>query len=53
MSLIINMETILNYFSHNSDFFRMVSNIKFDNVPRPTAKSIRQRPIVFTIFILE
>lgn len=30
----------------------MVSNIKFDNLPRPSKKSISQRPIVFTVFII-
>lgn len=30
----------------------MVSYIKFDNMPRPTKKSIKQRPIVFVIFVL-
>lgn len=30
----------------------MVSNIKFDNLPRPTKKSITQRPIFFGLFSL-
>jgi len=29
----------------------MVSSVKFDNIPRPTKKSIKQRPIVSVIFI--
>ncbi len=30
----------------------MVSTIKFDNLPRPTIKSIKQRPIVSAMFIV-
>ncbi|MDQ1266020.1 MAG: CDP-diacylglycerol---serine O-phosphatidyltransferase [Bacteroidota bacterium] len=30
----------------------MVSRIKYDNLPRPTIKSIRQRPIIFTLFLI-
>jgi len=30
----------------------MVSNIKYDNLPMPTKKSIKQRPIVFVFFII-
>jgi CDP-diacylglycerol--serine O-phosphatidyltransferase len=30
----------------------MVSTIKFDNLPRPTLKSIKQRPIVSAMFII-
>jgi CDP-diacylglycerol--serine O-phosphatidyltransferase len=29
----------------------MVSNIKFDNLPRPTLRSIKQRPVIFGLFI--
>jgi len=29
----------------------MVSTIKYDNVPRPTPHSIRQRPVVFLVFL--
>jgi CDP-diacylglycerol---serine O-phosphatidyltransferase len=29
----------------------MVSTIKYDNMPRPTARSIRQRPLVFLVFL--
>lgn len=28
----------------------MVSTIKYDNVPRPSMRSIRQRPVVFSVF---
>lgn len=30
----------------------MVSHIKFDNIPRPTKKSFRQRPIAAIIFVI-
>jgi CDP-diacylglycerol--serine O-phosphatidyltransferase len=30
----------------------MVSTVKFDNLPKPTKKSIKQRPIVFSLFII-
>jgi CDP-diacylglycerol---serine O-phosphatidyltransferase len=30
----------------------MVSNIRFDNMPRPTKKSIKQKPMVFVLFII-
>lgn len=30
----------------------MVSNIKFDNLPRPTKKSIKQRPVAFIVFTI-
>ena len=30
----------------------MVSRIKFDNVPRPTIKNIKQKPVIFSIFII-
>ena len=29
----------------------MVSTIKYDNMPRPTARAIRQRPVVFLVFL--
>lgn len=29
----------------------MVSTIKYDNLPRPTPQSIRQRPLVFLVFL--
>jgi CDP-diacylglycerol---serine O-phosphatidyltransferase len=29
----------------------MVSTIKYDNVPRPTLRSIRQRPVFFVLFL--
>ncbi len=28
----------------------MVSNVKFDNLPRPTSRSFRERPFVFVLF---
>lgn len=30
----------------------MVSNIKFDNLPRPTKRSFQERPFVFVIFVI-
>lgn len=30
----------------------MISTVKFDNIPRPSKKSFKQRPIVFIIFII-
>lgn len=30
----------------------MVSTIKYDNLPRPSMKSFRQRPIVFSVFFI-
>lgn len=30
----------------------MVSTIKYDNLPRPTARSIRERPVVFLVFFV-
>ncbi len=30
----------------------MISTIKFDNIPRPSKKSFKQRPIVFIIFVI-
>jgi len=30
----------------------MVSTIKFDNLPRPTWRGIRQRPLVFSVFLV-
>ena len=30
----------------------MISNIKFDNLPRPTKKSFKQRPVAFIVFII-
>lgn len=30
----------------------MVSTIKYDNLPRPSLRSIKQRPIIFSIFII-
>jgi len=30
----------------------MVSTIKYDNLPRPTLSAIRQRPIIFVVFLL-
>lgn len=30
----------------------MVSTIKYDNVPRPTLRSIKQRPFVFLVFLI-
>ncbi len=32
--------------------FVMISTIKFDNMPRPTIKYIKKKPIVFTIFVV-
>lgn len=32
--------------------FAMVSNIKFDNMPRPTRKSIKQRPVAAAAFFI-
>ena len=29
----------------------MVSTIRYDNMPRPTARAIRQRPVVFLVFL--
>lgn len=29
----------------------MVSTIKYDNLPRPTPRSIRERPIIFVVFL--
>lgn len=29
----------------------MVSTVKYDNVPRPTIRGIRQRPVVFLVFL--
>lgn len=29
----------------------MVSTIKYDNLPRPTMRSLRQRPVVFLVFL--
>ena len=30
----------------------MVSTIKYDNLPRPSLKSLRQRPVVFSVFFV-
>ncbi len=30
----------------------MVSRIKFDNIPKPTKKKIKQNPVVFSVFII-
>lgn len=30
----------------------MVSTIKYDNLPRPTMRSLRQRPVVFLVFLV-
>jgi CDP-diacylglycerol---serine O-phosphatidyltransferase len=30
----------------------MVSTIKYDNLPRPTKQAIRQRPLIFLVFLL-
>lgn len=30
----------------------MVSTIKYDNLPRPTMRSLRQRPVVFLVFLI-
>lgn len=30
----------------------MISKIKFLNIPRPTKKSIKEKPIIFTIFVI-
>jgi CDP-diacylglycerol--serine O-phosphatidyltransferase len=30
----------------------MVSHIRFDNLPRPTKKSFKQRPVVFVLFLV-
>ena len=30
----------------------MVSTIKYDNLPRPSARSFRQRPVIFIMFIV-
>jgi CDP-diacylglycerol--serine O-phosphatidyltransferase len=30
----------------------MVSTIKYDNLPRPSARSFRQRPVIFIMFII-
>lgn len=30
----------------------MVSTVKFDNLPRPTWKGLRQRPVVFSVFFI-
>ncbi|MDZ4745531.1 MAG: CDP-diacylglycerol--serine O-phosphatidyltransferase [bacterium] len=30
----------------------MVSTIKYDNLPRPTMRSLRQRPLVFLVFLV-
>ncbi len=30
----------------------MVSTIKYDNLPRPSLKSLRQRPVVFSVFFI-
>jgi CDP-diacylglycerol---serine O-phosphatidyltransferase len=32
--------------------FVMISTIKFDNMPRPTFKYIKKKPIVFSIFVI-
>jgi len=29
----------------------MVSTIKYDNMPRPTKRGIRERPVVFVVFL--
>ncbi|MCX6141287.1 MAG: CDP-diacylglycerol--serine O-phosphatidyltransferase [Candidatus Kapabacteria bacterium] len=30
----------------------MVSTVKYDNIPRPSWRSLRQRPIVFSVFLI-